>query len=220
VLSAALAGSAVRSGLSCLLVDGDPLGPGLDLLLGAEDAPGMRWPDLALARGSLVTGTLGQGLPLIDGIRVLAWDRAPAAVPLLPETLPTVLEAGLAEHDLVVLDLPRSAVPLGAIAEFVDLGLLVVPAEVRAASAAVKVAAQRYSGVRTTGLVVRGPAPTGLTASAIASVLRLPIIAEVRPEPGLAAALDRGEPPGLRRRGPLAKACRVILAEVADLHAR
>ncbi len=220
MLSAALARSAVRAGLSCLLVDGDKLGPGLDLLLGGEDAPGMRWPDLALARGRLVAGTLGQGLPVIDGIRVLAWDRGAASIALLPQAMPAVLEAGLSEHDLVVLDLPRSPDALGDFAGLVDIGLLVVPAEVRAASAATKIAAQVYEGVASVRLVVRGPAPTGLTANAIASVLGLPIIAELRPEPGLAASLDRGEPPGLRIRGPLARAAGAILTEVAELNAR
>jgi hypothetical protein len=37
------------------------------------------------------------------------------------------------------------------------------------------------------------------------------LFAELRAEPGLAAALDRGEPPGVRPRGPLARcAVRVL----------
>ena len=211
VFAAALARTGIRAGLTCLLVDGDPRGSGLDLLLGAEDAPGIRWPDLALARGTLVAGTLADGLPLIDGIRVLAWDRTASAVPLLPQSLPAVLEAGLAEHDLVVLDLPRSDTGLGALAELVDLGLLVIPAEVRAAAAAPKVVEQVYAGVAEVRLVVRGPSPTGLTAHAIGAVLQLPIVANMRAEPGVSAALDRGEPPGLRARGPLARGTRAVL---------
>jgi secretion/DNA translocation related CpaE-like protein len=45
-------GAAARS-LRVLLVDGDPLAGGLELLLGMEDMPGIRWDDLADSRGRL-----------------------------------------------------------------------------------------------------------------------------------------------------------------------
>ena len=45
VLAAALAVTAVRHGGRALLVDCDPLGGGLDLVLGAEHVAGLRWPD-------------------------------------------------------------------------------------------------------------------------------------------------------------------------------
>jgi secretion/DNA translocation related CpaE-like protein len=217
VLSAALARAAVRAGLSCLLVDGDELGSGIDLLLGAEDAAGMRWPGLALARGDLEPGTLRQGLPIIDGIRVLAWDRAADAPQVSGPAVLAVLRSGLADHDLVVLDLSRGTGQQWAAhaAPLIDTALIVVPAEVRAVSAAAKVAAGVFPGVRDIRVVVRGPAPTGLTAGTIGSALGLSVAAQLRSEPGLPAALDRGEPPGLRSRGPLARACRSLLADLA-----
>ncbi len=201
-------------------MDGDPLGPGLDLVLGAEDAGGLRWADLAMVRGPLPGGTLAKGLPVIDGVHVLAWNRDAVPVPVVPQALPAVLKTGLSEYDLVILDLPRRPDALTGLAGFVDLGLIVVPAEVSAASAAAKVAIQIYNGVEAIGLVIRGPAPTGLTAADISAALGLPILAQVRAESGLAAALDRGEPPGLRTRGPLARACRAILEDLAERHAR
>jgi secretion/DNA translocation related CpaE-like protein len=41
-----------------LLVDGDPLGPGVDRLLGMEDVPGVRWEALAETSGRLGAGAL------------------------------------------------------------------------------------------------------------------------------------------------------------------
>jgi hypothetical protein len=67
-------------------------------------------------------------------------------------------------------------------------------------------------------LVVRVPAPTGLRPEAVGDALDLPLAAVLKPEPGLRAGLDRGEPPGLRTRGPLAAFCRDLLAgELVEL---
>ena len=46
------------------------------------------------------------------------------------------------------------------------------------------------------------------------SVLGLPLAGQIRAEPGLAAALERGDPPGRRTRGPLATFCAGFLGEV------
>src|SRR5699024_7465937 len=43
---------------STVLVDADPLGGGLDLVLGAEQVPGPRWTDLSASRGQLRPSTL------------------------------------------------------------------------------------------------------------------------------------------------------------------
>ena len=75
VIAAALARAAVDARYECVLVDADPLGGGADLLLGAEDEPGLRWPDLSAARGRLAPGVLLAGLPVIDGVHVVSWDR-------------------------------------------------------------------------------------------------------------------------------------------------
>ena len=125
---------------------------------------------------------------------------------------------GLARHaSLLVVDLPRCAPD-----ELVDvvlararLGLLVVPADVGSAAAAARVCARVGPRLPDLRLVVRGPAPTGLPAEAVAQALQLPLAGRVRAEPGLAAALDRGEPPPLRPRGPLAALCRRLVAELA-----
>jgi hypothetical protein len=58
--------------------------------------------------------------------------------------------------------------------------------------------------------VVRGPAPGGLRSGDVADIVGLPLLAAMRPQPQLAAALEHG---GLRlgRRSPLAAAARRVL---------
>ena len=65
-----------------------------------------------------------------------------------------------------------------------------------------------------TVVVVRGPAPSALDAEVVAQALGLPLAGRCRPEPGLASALERGDPPG-RTRGPLATLADALLADVA-----
>jgi hypothetical protein len=89
--------------------------------------------------------------------------------------------------------------------------VLVVPAEVRACAAAATVVGRvRRYGVAL-HLVVRGPAPGGITPSDVSRALDLPVLAAMRSQPGLGSALDRGAVPGLSR-GPLANAARQVLS--------
>jgi secretion/DNA translocation related CpaE-like protein len=203
-LAAALALTAADRGLAVTLLDVDPLGGGLDLVLGAEGAPGLRWPDLRHAPGRLPAGVVAATAPRAAGVSFVGWERtAPAEV--APQAVAAVMESAAADGDLVVVDLPRS---LGAVPRVV-LGAarsvyVVVPAEVRAAAAAARVVAGLEPLAGEILLVVRGPAPTGLPAEAVADSLGLPLAGELKPEPGLPAALDRGDVPPIRPRGPLA----------------
>jgi hypothetical protein len=95
--------------------------------------------------------------------------------------------------------------------ETADLAVLVVPAEVRACAAAATVAARVLRHGVALQLVVRGPAPGGITPSDVSRALNLPLLTAMRPQPGLAGALDRGAVPG-QSRGPLATAAREVLA--------
>jgi hypothetical protein len=97
-------------------------------------------------------------------------------------------------------------------AQAADLGLIVVPADVRAVTAARRVVIGLHEQLGDLRLVVRGPARTGVPAEMICDVLNLPLAGILRPEPGLRMALDRGEPPGLHTRGPLSKLCRQLVA--------
>ncbi|MDP9434198.1 MAG: CpaE-like family protein, partial [Actinomycetota bacterium] len=184
-LSCALAVTAARTSRRTLLVDGDPLGGGLDLCFGREQDPGLRWPELARTRGRMSATALSEALPRVDQLSVLSWDRGSAeTVPA--EAVQAVLHAGLRTCDLVVVDLPRTLDEGSrAVLDAATTVLLVVPAEVRAAAAASRVAGLVRPHCRDLRAVVRGPAPSGLQAGEIARALGVPLAGELRPEPGL-----------------------------------
>jgi secretion/DNA translocation related CpaE-like protein len=213
-LATALAVTAARAGHRSLLVDADPLGGGIDLVLGGEGESGLRWSGLARSRGRLPAEGLRGALPHVHGLTVLSWDRSePVAV--TPEAMAAVLAAGARVSDLVVVDLPRSLDPAAASAlSTSSVALLVVPAEVRACAAAARVAGEVARLCRDVRVVVRGPAPAGLEAGVVAASLALPLAGVLRPEPGLAPALERGEVPAGRGRGPLASFSRAVVEEL------
>jgi secretion/DNA translocation related CpaE-like protein len=215
-LATALALAAARRGMPTLLLDGDPLGGGIDLVLGGELAPGLRWPDLGATRGRLPAAALSQALPALHGLSVLSWDRGdPAELPA--EAVRAVLGAARRRCDLVVADLPRALDEASQeVLVHATTTLLVVPAEVRATAAAARVAARVGPLCRDVRVVVRGPSPAGLAARAVHEALSLPLAGELRPEPGLARALERGEPPGARPRSPLALLSDQLLDDLLD----
>ncbi|WP_436787872.1 septum site-determining protein Ssd [Yinghuangia sp. YIM S10712] len=219
-LACALAVGAVQRGRAAALVDADPLGGGIDVLLGGEAASGLRWPDLSGARGRVDGGALSAALPRLHGLTVLSWDRGAAgAVP--PDTMRAVVGAVRRRHDVVVVDIPRhaDAVAEEALAQC-GTGLVVIPSELRAIAAAAQVVAQVRPIVRDLRAVVRTPSPCGLSPDEVACNAGLPLAGELRNEPHLVESVERGEPPGARSRGPLARFCRDFLeAAEPDRHA-
>lgn len=214
VLAAALALTVLRQGRGALLVDGDPLGGGLDMVLGAEWEAGLRWPELRIQGGRVPVSALRSALPgRTSGnarLAVVSCDRDGPGPE--PDAMTAVIEAGRRAGDVVVCDLPRHLSPAACAAlDRADLAVLVVPAEIRACAAASRVAVRlREHGARV-GAVVRGPAPGGLQATDIARTVGAQLLAAVRPEPHLSNALELGNfrP---RARGPLVAAAKAILA--------
>jgi secretion/DNA translocation related CpaE-like protein len=212
-LAVSLALSARRSGVRTMLVDADPLGGGIDLAVGAEHASGLRWHDLVATTGRVSASALHDALVHAHDLTVLSCGRQ-HGTELAAGAMHTALQAGCRAHDLVVVDLPRHIdASARAALELLDALLVVVPAEVRATAAAGRVVAHTSLVVDDVRVVVRGPAPSSLSARTIADSLGVPLAGELRPERRLDAALDRGDPPGERRRGPLATFCARFLAE-------
>ncbi|MEU7281955.1 septum site-determining protein Ssd [Streptomyces sp. NPDC045431] len=206
-LACALAVTAARGGRRTMLVDGDPLGGGLDVLFGGEQAEGLRWPDFAASKGRVAAGALEESLPSLRGLRVLSWDRGDA-VTIPPEAMRSVLAAARRRGGVVVVDLPRriDEATAEALAQL-DLGLLVVPAELRAVAGAKRVASAVGMVLRDLRAVARGPYAAGVDEQWIADVLGLPLAGELPLEPGLMADLDAGVPPGDGARSPLGRFC-------------
>ena len=216
VLAAALATMAARAGRPALLVDADPLGGGVDLLLGGESAGGLRWPDLAGLAGPVSPGTLRDALPSVHGVRVLAAGRSgPVELPVA--AVRAVLAAGRRFADPVVADVARSVDPVSeAVLADANRVLVVVPDQIRAVAAAARMIEWVSQFAVDLELVVRRSGRRGLAAVEVAATLELPLAGELGPEPGLAGALERGEPPGRRPRGPLAQLCGRVLADLGD----
>ncbi|MEU9202416.1 septum site-determining protein Ssd [Streptomyces sp. NPDC048332] len=206
-LACALAVTAARSGRRTMLIDGDPLGGGIDVLLGGERAEGMRWPDFAHSKGRVGGGALEESLPALHGLRVLSWGRDDWVV-IPPQAMQAVLGAARRLGGVVVVDLPRRVDE--AVAEALaqlDLGLLVVPGELRAVAAAKRVASMAGMVLGDLRVVARGPYASGLDDQWVAQAMGLPLVGELPLEPGLLAEQDTGEPPGGSPRGPLARFC-------------
>ncbi|MCJ0894602.1 septum site-determining protein Ssd [Rhodococcus sp. ARC_M5] len=210
--AAALGLCGSRASRRVLLVEGDRYGSGLDLLLGWENTPGLRWSGLVVEGGRVSADALHGALPSRDGLSVLALGRSEnRSVGLTAVAVTAVLDAGRAAGDLVVCDAPRHPSDVSdAVYDAADLVALMLPAELRAVTSAEAVAAYVADRNANVGLVVRGPAPGGLRADDIAVALELPLLASMRAEPGLAERLERG---GLMlgRRSRLAAAANEVL---------
>lgn len=218
-LATALACAASVRG-SVLLVDADPLGGGLDLLIRADGAPGLVWSDLGGVRGPVQPSVLRDALPMVAGLSLLGWGPAgsersgPGG-----EAVDAVLGSARRSHDVVVVDLPRQGgAEWVAALRRLDLLLVVVPLELRAAVAASRLLPQVRAQVPDVRLVARGPGVAGLDAATVADVLGVPMAGSWRAQPRLAAVLDRdGLRPGRAMRGGLvASAGKLLDAVLAE----
>ncbi|MGI5211579.1 septum site-determining protein Ssd [Plantactinospora sp. CA-290183] len=214
VLAGGLAVTAARLGLRTLLVDADPLGGGLDLVLGWEQLEGLRWPALTEADGRVDPPALVRALPSRGDLVMLSWDRGDLLA-LPTEAMATTMDAGRRGRDIVVVDLPRHLDDASVLAlQAADQAFVLVPAELRATAAAARVAAVAAMHCVNLSVIVRGPAPGRLKAREVARALDLPLVGTLRPEPGLCRSLERGEAPTAGGRGPLAALCQRIVTDL------
>lgn len=206
-LACALAVSAARAGRRTMLIDGDPLGGGLDVLLGGESTEGLRWPAFVESRGRVGAGALEEALPELHSLRLLSWDRGETtAVP--PTAMRSVLAAARRRGGVVVVDLPRrdDEATTEALAQL-DLGLLVVPAELPAVAAAQRVTAALRMALRDLRVVVRAAHTARLGDEEIAGLLGLPLAGRLPTDSELPALIAAGKPPGGVAHGSLARFC-------------
>ncbi|CAM5674750.1 Septum formation initiator OS=Streptomyces alboniger OX=132473 GN=CP975_19315 PE=4 SV=1 [Streptomyces alboniger] len=89
-----------------------------------------------------------------------------------------------------------------------DVGLLVVPAELRAVAAAGRMASAVGMVLRDLRVAVRGPYAPGLDDREVARLLGLPLAGEVPVESALLRPHGGRTPPGAAGRGPLARFCK------------
>ncbi|MCK2237670.1 MULTISPECIES: septum site-determining protein Ssd [unclassified Crossiella] len=216
VFATALALTAADRGSPAMLLDCDPLGGGLELVLGGEKREGVRWSGITVNRGNLGSATLRNALPSFGRNQLTVLSCDDDTTELEPQAVDQVLDAGRRGGGTVVCDLPRHFnQPCRTVLDAADLAVLVVPAEVRACTAAARIAERTKERGTPLAMVVRGPAPTGLSVRDVEAAVRLPALVTMRPFSGLEAALDTGGLPN-RPRGPLARAARRVLDRADD----
>ena len=144
VLLLHLAWALGRSGRRVAMMDLDPTG-GLDLLCGQSVLTGLRWADLPAEESAFRPGHLVGALPVWHAMPVLTGDVRGGPLPCAE----AVLEAMRAEHDVVLVDLPRGAPPPPGAGVLILTGL-----DLRSAVAAESIASR-----------LRGTAPGGREAA-------------------------------------------------------
>ncbi|MDR1266527.1 MAG: pilus assembly protein CpaE [Propionibacteriaceae bacterium] len=214
-LAAGLALAARRRGPSAL-VDLDARGGGLDLVLGAESAPGWRWDTLRSASGQVAD--FASQLPAVDGVMVVSASRSDRRDPP-GEAVGAVIDGLARAGGTVVVDLGRSG---GAHRD----------EAVRAASRLVVLAGQSVRSVaataalltelsdRRTDLVVRTDRGGAIAAPAVAEALGMTLLGAVPTVPALVTLADRGLPPGPGAGRRWERACRRLAERLAGAETR
>ncbi|MEO3798312.1 septum site-determining protein Ssd [Nonomuraea sp. B10E15] len=211
VLSACLALRASGDHLRTLLVDADPLGGGIDALLGHEEAPGARWGDLVAREGRISSSALQAALPSFGDLAVLSFHRGEvAAIPA--QAMRSVLEAGRRGFDLIVADLPRHLDPAAIEAlTRAKTTLLVATADVRGVLSAAQVLGEARKHTSDLRAVLR---PGVLDDDMATGSLGIPAAGSLPDQPRLTATLNRGELPGLGPRTVLGALCSSLLRDL------
>jgi len=192
-LAAALARHLARR-TATALVDLDRASGGIDVLLGLEGADGVRWPDLADARGEVAGAEVLALLPRWGSCAVLSADRARPGAPE-PAVVADVLHALTVAAGALVLDLDRAAVVAGeSLTGACDAVLVVAPRDLRTVAGILAMRPHLGDGVAAS-LVVRGPAPGGLGTAELAEAVGLPVLATLPVDRRTGPALERGGVP-------------------------
>jgi len=207
----ALGQVAGRAGPAVVL-DADPLGPGVDRVLGLDVVDGVRWDVLGHATGRLSARALRDSLPRRDGVAALSWGGGSHPRPLQAFAVREALSAARRGHDTVVVDLPRASDPLtDEIAARCDQVLVVVVTTVTGVASAMRTCG-RFDDPGALGLVVRG---SEMHDDALVRALRAPIVGRMGDQRGLPESVDLGLGPVRSRRGPLGRTASSVLATVA-----
>lgn len=212
-LAAGLAQRAAKHEFRVALAELDSTGGGIDLLFGAEQMPGWRWPDLSSASGHI--SDLSGQLPNVSGVDLISTGR-PRLDPTvrgatgLPgiESINAVIASLTRTHDVVILDAgshPDDPARSRAVT------VLVVAAEVKAVMAArSRIAAW---GLGDALIVLRKGPGWHLDVETVCETLGLPVIGTLPHDSSLPGLQEAGTPPGMKR-GKYSRACDAILVEL------
>ncbi|WP_153506530.1 septum site-determining protein Ssd [Cumulibacter manganitolerans] len=212
------------AGAPAVLIDTDPAGGWLDLILGI-DLDGLGWAELAGLRGRVDGAALAASVPGRDGLSLLTADRDAPPVTLRSDALRAAVLAGSGLGGTVVVD-DRQAVDLApTVTRLADVLVVVTTSDLRGGLAgrrAVDLALDgRASGVGSAPAVLvaaRTPRRGALeTATFTELVEGADDVLWVRELAALDRRVGRGRP-GLRPRDKLVADCRRLL-ELCATHA-
>ncbi len=173
-LAAGLARSALRSGRAVVLVDGDPLGGGLETLLAEElsAAPADAGKFRAVPIGEPPQPPQP---PRESGLTVLSWG-SPEGAAIPPDAMRQALGELAGAAELLIVDLPRTLGDATRIAAaYATHSLLIVPVAERAAISSHRLLTQLGVLGPRPGLVARLPCRDLLDPGHLAKLLRLPL---------------------------------------------
>lgn len=204
VLAAGVAQRLSRS-TATALVSLDRSSAGVDLLLGLEQVPGGRWPDLAGARGEVRGADVVALLPRWGACAVLGPDGSG-----LPDEVVVrdVLRGLGSTLGALVLDLDRGDLLAGG-APPCDVVVLVVPRDLAGVAGALALLGR--IGQVPVVLVVRGPGPGGMGAAEVGRALGLSVAASWRDDARVATSVEHG---GLRVAGRTARVVGALVRAV------
>ncbi|MGW9403490.1 septum site-determining protein Ssd [Arthrobacter sp. NPDC055585] len=210
-LACLLAREAAASGRKVLLAEAGSNGGSLEYRLGAGEADGLRWSDLAGIEGTVNPAQLAAALPEAAGFAVLTHGSGdPVPEGLESEVQPAVLQAARAAFDLTVLDLGSCPPRHSRTLDQCDVLLAVVGGGTARLLAARSWWNSLGPGTPRTFAVVRGPLPEGMDELRAAALLGMELAGYLPWLRSVTAASDGGRLLELRRRG-LRRAVSLIL---------
>ena len=178
----------------------------MDLLLGCETTGGIRWADLSFRSGSIAAADLIAALPETEsGLPVLTTDRGGDSTSGITEDKLLRVIGTMHHTHCVVVDLPATAPFFATLTDACDFVVLLIPAEVRAAAAASRIAHSLTARRVDTVGVVRHRGWSGLTAHDVADIVGVDVVGEL----GTVSQVPRvAETTGIRTLGALPRALR------------
>lgn len=211
-LTAALGLAAARAGGPIVCVDGHLGSGGLDVTACVEHQAGLRWGDLAGAKGEIDGQALVSSLPRCGGARVLG--AGPLGSTATPDSVVrAVLRALRLEAALTLLDLPAGAGG-DVFRESCDVLVLLAGVTARHLADAQAATALAMRSCPEVWLVVRGGPRGAALPESIAAHLDLPLLARWPDDARVALDAERGRPPGESPRSRWDGLCEAVLSGV------
>lgn len=200
------------------LVDADALAGGIDLVLGMETEPGLRWQDFSAADGRLDGAALYEALPSCPrspALKVLTWTRSrtpetaynhasaatkfdsadrlgrtdrPDDVRHIASTISCLIHAGIT----VIVDCPKQVEYVTTLGALADDTVIILPTSVRAIAAGGHLASVCAQAGFTPSLAVRHQQYRDISVEEVEYALDLPIAGEIEYCKKVAHEIDVG----------------------------